>query len=62
MRARHKIFEALKNTPEGLRFCRTWDKRAKYPENQYQNPFTLEEVLELDGNGVGVLLLSLIHI
>ena len=56
MRARHKIFEALKNTPEWLRFCRTWDKRAKYPENQYQNPFTLEEVLELDGNGVGVLL------
>ena len=56
MRARHKIFEALKNTPEGLRFCRTWDKRAKYPENQYQNPFTLEEVLEMEGNGVGVLL------
>ena len=56
MRARHKIFEALKNTPEGWRFCRTWDKGAKYPENQYKTPFTLEEVLEKEGNGVGVLL------
>ena len=25
-------------------------------ENQYQTPFTLEEVLEQDGDGVGVLL------
>ena len=56
MRARHKIFEALKNTPEGLRFCRTKQKRASFPENQYENPYTLEEVLEMDGDGVGVLL------
>ncbi len=56
MEFRHKIFEALKNTPEGWRFCRTWDKGAKYPENQYKTPFTLEEVLEKEGNGVGVLL------
>ena len=56
MRARHKIFEALKNTPEGLRFCRTKQKRASFPENQYENPFTLEQVLEMDGDGVGVLL------
>ena len=56
MQGRHKIFEALKNTPEGLRFCRTKQKRASFPENQYENPFTLEEVLEMDGDGVGVLL------
>ena len=51
-----KFLKLLRILLKGLRFCRTWDKRAKYPENQYQNPFTLEEVLELDGNGVGVLL------
>ena len=56
MQGRHKIFDALKNTPEGWRFCRAWDKEAVYPENQYQTPFTLKEVLEKEGNGVGVLL------
>ena len=56
MQGRHKIFEALKNTPEGWRFCRAWNKEAKYPEDQYQTPFTLEQVLEKEGNGVGVLL------
>ncbi len=56
MQFRHKIFEALKNTPEGWRFCRAKDKRACYPEDQYKSPFTLEEVLEKEGNGVGVLL------
>ena len=56
MQGRHKIFEALKNTPEGWRFCRAWNKEAKYPEVQYQTPFTLEQVLEKEGNGVGVLL------
>ena len=56
MQFRHKIFEALKNTPEGWRFCRAKQKAASFPENQYKSPFTLEEVLEMDGDGVGVLL------
>ena len=56
MEFRHKIFEALKNTPEGWRFCNCWDKRAKYEGSQYDTPYTLEEVLKQKGNGVGVLL------
>ena len=50
MQGRHKIFEALKNTPEGWRFCRAKQKAASFPENQYKSPFTLEEVLEMDGD------------
>ena len=56
MEFRHKIFEGLKNTPEGWRFCNCWNKEAKYAGNQYKSPYTLEEVLEQKGNGVGVLL------
>ena len=56
MEFRHKIFEGLKNTPEGWRFCNCWDKRAKYEGSQYDTPYTLEEVLKQKGNGVGVLL------
>jgi len=56
MEFRHKIFEGLKNTPEGWRFCNCWDKRAKYEGSQYDTPYTLEEVLNKKGNGVGVLL------
>ena len=56
MEFRHKIFEGLKNTPEGWRFCNAIDKEAKEKGNQYDTPYTLEEVLEKNGNGVGVLL------
>ena len=56
MEFKHKIFEGLKNTPEGWRFCNCWKKAAKGGGNQYDSPYTLEQVLELDGDGVGVLL------
>ena len=56
MEFRHKIFEALKNTPEGWRFCNCWDKKAKFAGNHFDTPYTLEQVLNQKGNGVGVLL------
>ena len=56
MEFRHKIFEGLKNTPEGWRFCNCWNKEASGKGNQYHSPYTLEEVLNKGGNGVGVLL------
>ena len=56
MEFRHKIFEGLKNTPEGWRFCNCWNKEAKFAGDQYETPYTLEEVLNQKGNGVGVLL------
>ena len=56
MEFKHKIFEGLKNTPEGWRFCNCWKKAAKGGGNQYDSPYTLEQVLEKEGNGVGVLL------
>ena len=56
MEFKHKIFEGLKNTPEGWRFCNCWKKAAKGGGNQYESPYTLVQVLELDGDGVGVLL------
>ena len=56
MEFRHKIFEGLKNTPEGWRFCNCWNKEAKFAGDQYETPYTLEEVLYQKGNGVGVLL------
>ena len=56
MQFKHKIFEGLKNTPEGWRFVNCWDKEAKGKGNQYETPYTLEQVLEKDGDGVGVLL------
>ena len=56
MQFRHKIFEGLKNTPEGWRFCNCLNKEASFAGNQYHTPYTLEEVLEQKGNGVGVLL------
>ena len=56
MEFRHKIFEGLKNTPEGWRFCNCLNKEASFAGNQYKTPYTLEEVLEKDGDGVGVLL------
>ena len=56
MQFKHKIFEALKNTPEGWRFCNCWDKEAKYAGNHFKSPFTLDDVLNQKGNGVGVLL------
>ena len=52
MEFKHKIFEGLKNTPEGWRFCNCWKKAAKGGGNQYDSPYTLEQVLELDGDGV----------
>ena len=56
MRDRHKIFEGLKNTPEGWRFCNCLNKEASFAGDQYDTPYTLEEVLDQKGNGVGVLL------
>ena len=56
MEFKHKIFEGLKNTPEGWRFCNCWNKEASGKGNQYHSPYTLEEVLNKGGNGVGVLL------
>ena len=58
MQCKDKIYAALKDAPPGWRYCRALNKRSLYDEDQYakENEFTLEQVLEMEGNGVGVLL------
>ena len=56
MRARHKIFDALKDAPEDWRYVKCTQKKAYGNKYNESSTFTLEEVLEQDGDGVGVLL------
>ena len=56
MRARHKIFDALKDAPEDWRYVKCTQKKAYGNKYTKDTTFTLEEVLEQDGDGVGVLL------
>ena len=56
MRARHKIFDALKDAPEDWRYVKCTQKRAWGNKYKEHTTYTLEEVLEQDGDGVGVLL------
>ena len=56
MEYKNKIFEQLKDAPALWRYCNVINKEACFKGNQYETPYTLEEVLEKDGNGVGVLL------
>ena len=56
MEYKNKIFEQLKDAPALWRYCNVINKEACFKGNQYKTPYTLEEVLEKDGNGVGVLL------
>ena len=56
MRARHKIFDALKDAPEDWRYVKCTQKKAWGNKYKEHTTFTLEEVLEQDGDGVGVLL------
>ena len=56
MRARHKIFDALKDAPQDWRYVKCTQKRAYGNKYTKDTTYTLEEVLEQDGDGVGVLL------
>ena len=56
MRNRQKILEQLKHTPEDWRFVKCTQKKALGNKYTKDTTFTLEEVLEKDGDGVGVLL------
>ena len=56
MRARHKIFDALKDAPKDWRYVKCTQKKAWGNKYKEHTTFTLEEVLEQDGDGVGVLL------
>mgnify|MGYP001166271770 FL=1 len=56
MEDKNKILEQLKDAPPLWRYCNVINKEACFAGNQYKTPYTLQEVLEKDGNGVGVLL------
>ena len=56
MEYKNKIFEQLNDAPALWRHCNVINKEACFKGNQYKTPYTLEEVLEKDGNEVGVLL------
>ena len=56
MEYKNKIFEQLKDAPPIWRYVNCWNKEAKYQGNHFDNPLTLEELLEQPGNGGGVLL------
>ena len=56
MEYKNKILEQLQDAPPLWRYCNVINKEACFSGNQYDTPYTLQEVLEKDGNGVGVLL------
>ena len=56
MRNKKEILEQLKHTPEDWRFVKCTKKRAYGNKYTKETTFTLEEVVEKDGDGVGVLL------
>ena len=53
MEDKNKILEQLKDAPPLWRYCNVINKEACFAGNQYKTPYTLQEVLEKDGNGVG---------
>ena len=56
MEYKNKILEQLQDAPPLWRYCNVINKEACFEGDQYKTPYTLQEVLEKDGNGVGVLL------